>query len=106
MRTMLAAVAIMVAGGAVAGCRHEPAVDQLAQRCEAYGYPRGTDLMAGCIQQEAMAWRAEDQARRARGAAVLLGSGVFTPPPPAPAYVPPVRTNCRPTVYGASCYSF
>ena len=75
----------------------EVIAEHYGKQCEAYGYTRGTDAMAACIQQEVGDKR---QSNAARGAEIQAGI--------KQAYDRPQPTYTRCSRYGntASCYSY
>ncbi len=58
----------------LAGCTHAPGPAEFAARCQGYGFRPETDAMAGCVQNEALAWRAAYAASLAYSAQVQANS--------------------------------
>ena len=44
-------------GLALAGCEHDPTVQDFANACQSYGFRPGTPEMAECVQRETLAWK-------------------------------------------------
>ena len=109
LRLMTIFAASAVLGFALVGCAAAPTIEDHAATCDGYGFQRGTEAHAVCIQGEALAYQQERQARGAalqRAGAVMIQQSqaqraAQTRPQPVYPYVPVV--NCFQTAWGTQC---
>ncbi len=87
----------------LAGCSAAPTVEDYANACDQYGFTRGTDEHAQCIQLQAMAQMQVEANRQARLQAGGMGLIANAQRQNALAAQAPKRTWCYPSGNAMFC---
>lgn len=89
MRSKLAGVILALS---LSGCA-TVTLEDLALRCDAYGFNRNSDAHANCLQKEVRAYEAQQVEANQRFQNAMRGLQALDAPPPASSYSPPAASG-------------